>query len=564
MVRLGDLRRWNADLLDDAIDELKARQDRLVQLDDELAASGRPSGWQGEAADAATAEHAKLGERLRELVLEISTVRTTAIATADEIRAVGNELVEADALAHAHHFAITDDGRVEDLGTPPGIRPDEAADVDADRHDRIRPDLVHRVERILARADDADRELAKVLGDADEDLMDTGGAKTLADAAALGDARGLGETIEPPPPGDPAKNAEWWKSLPAETKSALAAAPPAWLGGMDGIPATVRHTANVNKIDDERAALNAEANRLREQIRQLPKGPGSRNLDGKYQRPLDQIEAKLKSLDEVEKVAAKPDRQLLVLDTSGERTKAAVGVGNVDTAEHVTVFTPGMNSTVEGGSLGDYDRSMSQLQHEAQRQSFDYGDGGKVATVTWLGYEAPQGSEIFDPDRSVAGSATAQRGAADLANFYRGINDSRSTDPHLVAMGHSYGSTTTGYALQEEGLGVDAAVTMGSPGLGTDTRSDLHVPGGWMYNLESKWDGVADLGAFGGDPSKNWQVDQLSTSDAVAPDGRRLKESSWHGTGGPTGYLTPGTTSQYNASAIAAGVHGMAIPEARS
>ena len=307
-----------------------------------------------------------------------------------------------------------------------------------------------------------------------------------------------------------------------------------------------------------------DINRLREQIRQLPKGPGSRNLDGKYQRPLDQIEAKLKSLDEVEKVAAKPDRQLLVLDTSGERTKAAVGVGNVDTAEHVTVFTPGMNSTVEGGSLGDYDRSMDHLQQDALQQSYDYGDGGDVAAVTWLGYEAPQGSEIFDPDRSVAGASTAQRGAADLANFYRGINESRADDPHLVAMGHSYGSTTTGYALQEEGVGVDAAVTMGSPGLGTDTRSDLHVPGGWMYNLESKWDGVADLGAFGGDPSKNWQVDQLSTSDAVAPDGRHLKESSWHGTGGPTGYLTPGTTSQYNASSIAAGVHDLAIPESRS
>ena len=295
MVRLGDLRRWNADLLDDAIDQLKDRQDRLVQLDDELAESGRPREWRGGAADAATAEHAKLGERLRELVLEISTVRTTAIATADEIRAVGNELAEADALAHAHHFAITDDGRVEDLGTPPGIRPDEAADVDADRHERIRPDLVHRVERILARADDADRELAKVLGDADEDLMDTRGAKTLADAAALGDARGLGETIEPPQPGDPAKNAEWWKSLPAETKSALAAAPPAWLGDMDGIPATVRHTANVNKIDDERAALQAEATRLRGVADKSMPGPGGRLVEEAFQRRLDQVNAKLKS-----------------------------------------------------------------------------------------------------------------------------------------------------------------------------------------------------------------------------------------------------------------------------
>ncbi|WP_258341857.1 alpha/beta hydrolase family protein [Saccharopolyspora gregorii] len=528
-----------------------------MQLDDELAASGRPSGWQGEAADAATAEHAKLGERLRELVLEISTVRTTAIATADEIRAVGNELAEAEALAHAHHFAITDDGRVEDLGTPPGIRPDEAADVDADRHDRIRPDLVHRVERILARADDADRELAKVLGDADKDLMDTGEAKTLADAAALGDARGLGETVEPPPPGDPAKNAEWWKSLPAETRSALAAAPPAWLGAMDGIPATVRHTANVNKIDDERAALNAEANRLREQIRQLPKGPGSRNLDGKYQRPLDQIEAKLKSLDEVEKVAAKPDRQLLVLDTSGERTKAAVGVGNVDTAENVSVFTPGLNSTVEG-SMSDYDRSTAQLRYDAKHQSMMYGDGGDVAAVSWIGYEAPQLNDSLG-ENSVAGSSAAERGGEKLADFYRGINASRETDPNLVAIGHSYGSTTTGYALQHAGTGVDAAVTMGSPGVGTDSAADLKIPEGQAYNLKSDGDFVAILPWFDGNPSSIAGVQQLSTEDSTAPDGQRLNESSGHNTGGPDGYLTSGNTSQYNASVIAAGLPERAV-----
>ncbi|MGW0892676.1 alpha/beta hydrolase [Saccharopolyspora sp. NPDC002578] len=553
MVNIGDLRRWNPDLLDDAIDDLKREQDRLVGLDDELAHSGRPKEWQGKAADSATAEHRKLGERLRELVVEVSTVRSATIATADEIREIGHELTEAEALAHSHHFAIGEDGSIEDLGTPLGLHPDEAESVNEDRNNRVRPDLADRVERILARATDTDRELAKVLGDADKDLMDTRGAHNLAEAAALGDARGLGETIEPPPPGDPKQNAEWWKSLPAETKSALATAPPAWLGNMDGIPGAVRNTANINRIDDERATLQAEATRLRNEIKALPNGPGSRGDRAALRNPLDKVEAKLKSLDQVESTLDRGNRQLLLLDTSGERTKAAVGIGDVDTAEHVTVFTPGMNSTVEG-SIDDYDKSMDSLQQDAVRESYRYGDGGDVATVTWLGYEAPQGSEMLDPDKSVAGSAAAQRGATDLSGFYRGLNESRTDDPHLVAMGHSYGSTTTGYALQREDVGVDAAVTMGSPGLGTGTRSDLNVPGGWMYNLESSWDPVADIGRFGGDPSKNPQVDQLCTNEAVSPDGQRLNESTGHNTGGPAGYLTPGTTSQYNAAVIAAGV----------
>ncbi|GAB2676336.1 alpha/beta hydrolase [Saccharopolyspora gloriosae] len=558
MVNIGDLRRWNPDLLDDAIDDLKREQDRLVGLDDELAHSGRPKEWQGKAADSATAEHRKLGERLRELVVEVSTVRSATIATADEIREIGHELTEAEALAHSHHFAIGEDGSIEDLGTPLGLHPDEAESVNEDRNNRVRPDLADRVERILARATDTDRELAKVLGDADKDLMDTRGAHNLAEAAALGDARGLGETIEPPPPGDPKQNAEWWKSLPAETKSALATAPPAWLGNMDGIPGAVRNTANINRIDDERATLQAEATRLRNEIKALPNGPGSRGDRAALRNPLDKVEAKLKSLDQVEKVMAKSDRQLLVLDTSGERTKAAVSIGNVDTAEHVSVFTPGLNSTVEGGSLDDYDRTASQLRYDAKHQSTMYGDGGDVAAVTWLGYEAPQLNDSIG-EQSVVSSTSAERGGDKLSDFYRGINESRDDDPHLVALGHSYGSTTTGYALQHEGTGVDAAVTMGSPGVGTDSPSNFNIPAGQAYNIESSWDPVADLRWFGGDPSSTPGFQQLSADEAVTPDGQRLEASSGHNTGGPDGYLTDGNTSQYNASVVAAGVPERAV-----
>lgn len=559
MVTIGDIRRWNPDQLDESVDDLKREQDRLVRLDDELAHSGRPREWHGRAADSAAGKHRELGERMRELVAEVSTVRSTVIATAVEVRAIGRDLGEAEIIAHAHHFLINDDGSVEDLGTPPDTPADQAESVDEDRQRRIRPDLVERVKRILERADDADGELAKVLRDADKDLIDTRGAHNLADAAKLGDARGLGETIEPPAGGTPAQHADWWKSLPAETRSALATAPPPWLGNMDGIPAAVRHTANVNRIDDERASLQAQATQLQRAVDKPRGGPGADLVRSRYERQLEQVQGKLTSLDNVEKVMGQGNRQLLVLDTSGERTKAAVGIGDVDTAKHVSVFTPGMDSSVEHGSLRDYDRSMTQLQHEAERQSLRYGDGGEVSTVTWLGYEAPQLSETMEPSDSVARSSAAERGSEDLADFYRGINESRPDDPHLVAMGHSYGSTTTGYALQEEGTGVDAAVTMGSPGLGTGPLEQLNVPDDRTYNLESDWDPVAELGRFGGDPGMQPGVDNLSTSESTAPDGRELKPSTGHNTGGPTGYLNPGTTSQYNAGVIAAGLPDRAV-----
>ena len=559
MVTIGDIRRWNPDQLDESVDDLKREQDRLVRLDDELAHSGKPREWHGRAADSAAGKHRELGERMRELVAEVSTVRSTVIATAVEVRAIGRDLGEAEIIAHAHHFLINDDGSVEDLGTPPDTPADQAESVDEDRQRRIRPDLVERVKRILERADDADGELAKVLRDADKGLIDTRGAHNLAEAAKLGDARGLGETIEPPAGATPVQHADWWKSLPAETRSALATAPPPWLGNMDGIPAAVRHTANVNRIDDERASLQAQATQLQRAVDKPRGGPGADLVRSRYERQLEQVQGKLTSLDRVDDVLARGNRQLLTLDTSGERTKAAVGIGNVDTAEHVTVFTPGMDSAVERGSLGDYDRSMDMLAQDAQLQSDQYGDGGKVAAVTWLGYEAPQLSETADPSDSVASSGGAERGGEKLSDFYRGINESRSDDPNLVAMGHSYGSTTTGYALQENGTGVDAALTMGSPGVGTPTANDLNVPDDRLYNLESDQDVVADLGHFGGDPSWKPGIDELSTEDAVAPDGQQLKESTGHNTGGPDGYLNRGNTSQYNASVVAAGLPDRAV-----
>ena len=77
-------------------------------------------------------------------------------------------------------------------------------------------------------------------------------------------------------------------------------------------------------------------------------------------------------------------------------------------------------------------------------------------------------------------------------------------DPHLTALGHSYGSLTTGYALQHDGTGIDDAVLFGSPGAGTWERDDLHVPDGHLFVAEADDDPVADFGGtapFGRDPS---------------------------------------------------------------
>jgi len=400
---------------------------------------------------------------------------------------------------------------------------------------------------VLRRADDVDADFAAVLHRAPRGEIDDGTGSALSQASATGEGSGGLTTAGPPENGTPGDNAGWWASLSEEERRALIDSNPGALGNLDGLPAAVRDEANRARIDGERAALEAERNRLQADLDDNWFGGTFTNADA----ALEHVNAKLASLDRIEQTLNQPgERQLLLLDLSGERAEAAVAVGNVDTADHVSVFTPGLGSTVDG-SLERYDDNMEQLQGQAQYESDRYGDGGSVATVTWIGYQAPQpGFEGFNPldSDSVLRDDSARAGGADLAEFYRGIDASRTTDPHLTALGHSYGSTTTGFALQEQ-TGVDDAVFFGSPGIGTSHVGDIQVPEGHTYRVEARNDFVADTGRFGIDPTYVDGVTGLSAREETLPDGRRLAESTGH-----SDYLTQDSTSQYNMSVVVAGL----------
>ncbi|QUH00273.1 hypothetical protein HUO13_05100 [Saccharopolyspora erythraea] len=539
MVSLSDVRRWEPAALEKVFAALGRHQDRLVAVDDELKGSARPEGWRGAAADSAAQSHAGLTRVMRELVVEVAAVRRCVAETADEVEAIHRLLREADDLARGNGFEITAEGGVRDVAPPDDVPADQIEQVRQERI-RVRDQLVEKVREILQRANRADEELAKVLTDAENDVMDPGRGGSLADDAATGDARGLAATIDAPPAGTAAENARWWKSLSREEQDALRAAPPAWLGNRDGIPAQVRDLANRNRIDDERDALHEER-------AGIERGGVSEDERAK----LEEVDGKIASIDAIDKTLERqPPRQLLVLDSGGERLKAAVAVGDVDTADHVSVFTPGLNSTVSG-TLEGLDHQMNQLRTQAQHESDRYGEGGTVAAVSWIGYEAPQDDEHAPWDEnSVIRSDSAQEGGAKLNEFFRGINASRDTDPHLTALGHSYGSTTTGYALQGGGHGVDDAIVFGSPGVGTDDVEDLHMPEGHTYRIEARNDPVADFGRFGGDPTHMEGIQDLSAEEATEPGGgRRLGESTGH-----SGYVADNSTSQHNMAAVVAGL----------
>ncbi|HEX2297217.1 MAG TPA: alpha/beta hydrolase [Pseudonocardiaceae bacterium] len=542
MVSIGDIRAWRADQLDDAFAVLGRRRDTLLGLDDELAAAKAPHGWTGQAASAAATAHEALSERARRLVAGISAVRRATGEISDAVLAIQRALTEAVDLAQAYGFAVADDATVTDVHPPgtadPEVRRERAA---------VRDEVVDRLEQILRRAADIDADFVVVLQRAARGEIDDGTGSTLAGAASTGQGAGGLSTLGPPENGTPADNAGWWAALSDPERRALIDSAPGALGNLDGLPAGVRDEANQARLDDERAALEAERSRLQADLDDNWFGGTFTNADA----ALEHVNAKLAALDRIEQTLDQPgERQLLLLDLTGERAEAAVAVGNVDTADHVAVFTPGLSSTVDG-SLERYDDNMERLRQQAELESDRYGNGGSVAAVTWIGYQAPQpGFEGFNPfdSDSVLQDDSARAGGADLAEFYPGIDASRTADPHLTALGHSYGSTTTGFALQER-TGVDDAVFFGSPGLGTSHIEDIQVAEGHTYRIEARRDLVADGGVFGIDPSHVDGLGGLSAERASTPDGRPLDESVGH-----SDYLTENSTSQYNLSVVVAGL----------
>ncbi|MDA3646165.1 alpha/beta hydrolase family protein [Saccharopolyspora indica] len=539
MVSYADVRKWKPEELESAHSDLGNRRNDLVGLQDELDGAKKTDGWSGAAADASAAEHAKLVDGMRSLIAEVATVRVAVATAADDVAKIKKRIEEADREAEANGFQITDEGGIRDVAPPQDVPEDQLEEVKQKRL-QVRDKLMADIEKILDDAEQADAELAKALTAAQQDEIKPGEGGTLADAASTDDLQALAASAGKPADDSPEANAEWWKSLSDEQRAALMEAPPAWLGSRDGIPAAARDMANRANIDNVRGDLVAERDRLQE---------GGVSED--EQKKLDEINAKIASVDQVRETIGneEPPRQLLVLDPSGERLKAAVAVGDVDNADHVSVFTPGFTTTVDG-SLANYDDKMRELVAESSDQLAASGKGGEVAAVTWIGYEAPQTSETGDLfGDSVASSSSAKEGGAKLNDFYQGINASRDNDPNLTAIGHSYGSTTTGYALQGGDHGVDNAILYGSPGVGTSDIKDLNVPEGRAYLLEAKNDPVADLGRFGTDPTHMDGFTDLST--AKSDQGAEVT--------GHSDYLNPDTTSQHNIAAVVAGVPENAV-----
>ncbi|NTX14934.1 hypothetical protein HUA76_29495 [Myxococcus sp. CA056] len=284
-------------------------------------------------------------------------------------------------------------------------------------------------------------------------------------------------------PADPKARAGWWKQLSPTEQSQVVSSDPKKLGSMDGLPASVRDTANRTQLKNEIAQLSAEKSPSKDQ-----------------QRQLENARAVQTQLDRVAKEAG--SAQLLVYDSTfvnGEG-RAAIVAGNLDTAKHVSVSVPGLNSDVRG-YMDNITSDALKLHKASGTQQ------GEVATVAWMGYDAPG-------FQNVASDNAAENGAKLLAADVAGIRAARDgNQPHLTVIGHSYGSTTASIAADKNGLQADDLVLIGSPGAGSAKSVkdyDGALANGHVWSGSASRDVVSWLNGsnlpgdpLGQDPSEN-------------------------------------------------------------
>ena len=468
-------------------------------------AQGVPAGWQGDAREAADHTTTRFARRvdISEAALDRAVVATDrfedrlARLTARRTRLQARRTTLNDEIDQLR-TAIRDN---VPTGATIAAWSATAADLRA-RASALVPDITSW----NTDAADAEADYVRALRGVDEISEGRRAASDPArpDPDAL--TRGLRGRLD-----DPAALAAWWRTLSRAQKQALLTEHPHLVGNAGGVPAGDRDEAN-------RAALYSDIDRLTRQ-----------EADGEItdeERAIlanaEVIRAELnKHLDNLDPATGEHLLHLL-----GYRPGAFAGDGGVvisfgdpDRAAHVSVNVPGMTSEISSlpGNLDD----TEALYESALRQS-----DGTVASVFWLDYDAPSGNPFASVDDlldlgSVVSPDAADAGGERLSSFIDGLRASdQGEQAHLTTIGHSYGSTTLGHALQD-GLPVDDAVLIGSPGVPEHSAADLTTADVWVGAMDN--DPVTLLGAddgfgtLGGDPAQEtFDARRFETGDGSA------------------------------------------------
>ena len=432
-------------------------------------------GWLGAAAIAAHQAHGRHATAIEELAAAVGSAAAALAVLGAAVTTAGRDKAAVLAEAEKYGWRLIGGHLVpKDFAAPPTFG----------------RELPQRLCTILAGAAAADRTAAVALravaadlrrltsrwGPAD--LVDPVQAVLLARAGALGavsttDALAVSRLCDLVTSGDPVRIRAYLDSLSPAERAALVDGHPELIGPVDGAPPVMRYAANRKIL-----------------IRELA-GARSRADDSMVLR----LAAWLRD-------AA---RQFLLVDIPGGRI--AEVIGNLDTAKHVGVYVPGIRS-----SLGNFDEmaaDAANLWNQATELAAE-----SVAMVSWLGYRTPDLAQAPGDEIAIAGAPA-------LRDLIAGLLLRKKVTTTVVA--HSYGSLLAGFALRD-GLRIDSLVTLGSPGMGVNSATELHLPAGTrIFAARAPGDAVGWSEAFGRDPANSrFGATRIATGTP--------------GQGGPTGH----------------------------
>lgn len=550
--------------LDSAADGWRKASNRADAAQDRVnnqMTAGLAASQEGEAARAAVDRLKDLNRNFAYIHTECGLVRTSLNSLSFELRTPQRNLKDALEEAATLGFTVNPDGSVSypaatpknQFNLPPGPEaPGGSANgrayllenrpgpngmlgtpstglLNANPNQAKAEEIADRIARALRDAGDIDgrfsRTLAKLKAEPGLKVSDATWADAATDAAAVREEANKYLRADIPDDKTPAERKAWWDQLTQEQREELLTVYPDVIGNLDGIPSTVRDQANRDNLPLLIGKLGAQDDEASKTML-----AGLQAIDAKLQQP------------------STPPLYLLGVGDQGNG-RAILSYGNPDTARNVAAYVPGLGTKLDASFAGG---TLKRAQDTALG-ALNVDRNSNPASIVWLGYDAPQlpASDLLD-NFDVMSKDNAKAGAPAYNEFMAGISaTNEGQDPHVTAIGHSYGSLTVGLAAQEKGgiPGADDIVLVGSPGTGADSADQLGVGKEHVFVGAAENDLVTKL------PNEN----EAGGIGAGAVGGGSAGAVLGLGVGGPIGGLIGGV-----GGAVAGGFAGYTAQDAQT
>lgn len=508
----ADILTWTTGPLESAATDLTATSKALVSAASDGQDATNAIQSQGSAVTAIRSAASKNMTALARLATNVNSALMAIEGAYDGVATVMANIQNAQAYAAENYCTIGSDGQV-------------TYDTD-ERHKEdgfiAAENLRMTIKQIIKDADQIDTDLYHAMSDINNDRATDGDKGS--------DNKVIGVPDHPNKNWTPSQNAAWWNSLSETQRQHLIDHCPDEIRHLDGLPAAARDQANRHALKgyvdanghEHKGALEDARHDLRE----------ARKKSDASEEEIEQLKEKVADLEAINEQTNNDDREhnglaptyLLDFDYDEKyhRTTAIVSSGNPDTASYVSTLVPGIGTNVRG-DLGDYITRNDNLRAQTAQAGTD---PNQVATISYLGYVAPEGpkGKLYQ----AADISYADRAAPDLARFEEGLRASGKANGHSftnTVIGHSYGSTIAGKAMTQVAEGtVDNFIMCGSPGSGAESIDQYNVSEGHVYESSvPKGDMVQGSGSFIGYGSNPKTLDGIVHLSGDTTDAKDYK-----------------------------------------